>query len=268
MGPSSCTGQATAQAHLLDGHRRLENGNVRRDTLDTNGLVPCQEALHVAGDALVYWLVRFVIGPGLLATAALHQTWEAKVASILPGLLIVQGGNWVSERRRAHEERRRARAIKAREVESAHRRIVEVLIDAVTVFEAHRPKDHGRFRANVMLVEGDVLRMEYRTSGYTEVEEALEWHRGEGSAGRAWDRGQTVIAPTDDAPLPTIDEGSFDRIREYRSVVAERVHYRVGHIDDSALGVPSQLRVIASTLLIALINHEYQHSKWIGELHK
>jgi hypothetical protein len=72
-----------------------------------------------------------------------------------------------------------------------------------------------------------------------------------------------------DSATPERDRGdlpSFDRIREYRSVVAERVHYRVGQIDDGAVGAPSQLRVIASTLLIALINHEYQHSKWIGEL--
>lgn len=164
--------------------------------------------LHTVGDIVTYWLVRLVIGPGLLATAPLHRSWKWQIAFIVLGLVLVEAGNVVSDRRKAYEERRLARATKAREVEAAHRRIEEILIDAVTVFEAHRPKERGRFRANVMLIEGNVLRMEYRTSGYTEEEEALEWHREEGSAGRAWDRGQTLIAPTDDAPLPTVDEAS------------------------------------------------------------
>ena len=32
------------------------------------------------------------------------------------------------------------------------------------------------------------------------------------------------------------------------------------------MGAPAQLAFIASTLLTAVINHEYQHSKWIGEV--
>jgi hypothetical protein len=72
-----------------------------------------------------------------------------------------------------------------------------------------------------------------------------------------------------DSATPEMDRGvlpSIDRIREYRSTVAERIRYRIGQIDDGAVGAPNQLRVIASTLLIAIINHEYQHSTWISEI--
>jgi hypothetical protein len=72
-----------------------------------------------------------------------------------------------------------------------------------------------------------------------------------------------------DSATPEIQRGvlpSIDRIREYRSVVAERIRYRIGQIDEGATGAPHQLRVIAATLLVAIVNHEYQHSAWIAEL--
>ena len=65
----------------------------------------------------------------------------------------------------------------------------------------------------------------------------------------------------DRGDLPTLD-----RIVDYREAVAERVHFRVSAIDDGAVGAPAQLRVVARTLLVALVNHEYQHDKWIGEV--
>ena len=65
----------------------------------------------------------------------------------------------------------------------------------------------------------------------------------------------------DRGDLPTLD-----RIVDYRDAVAERVHFRVSAINDGAVGAPAQLRVVAGTLLVALVNHEYQHDKWIGEV--
>jgi hypothetical protein len=32
------------------------------------------------------------------------------------------------------------------------------------------------------------------------------------------------------------------------------------------VGAPTQLGVVAATLLVSLINHEYQHDCWIGEM--
>ena len=67
----------------------------------------------------------------------------------------------------------------------------------------------------------------------------------------------------DRGDLPTLD-----RIVDYRDGVAERVHMRVSAIADGAVGAPAQLRVVARTLLVALVNHEYQHDKWIGEVRR
>lgn len=156
----------------------------------------------ILGNVSLHWLVRYVIGPGLLATAPLYKDPAPQWTSIVSGLLIVEGANVAATRRRRREESHREKAGAERDLEAAHRHIAELLSDAVTVFEARRPADQGRFRANVMLVEGDVLRMAYKTPGYLEAEEALEWRRGEGCVGRAWESGQRVLAPTPDAPLP------------------------------------------------------------------
>ncbi|MEM9203613.1 MAG: DinB family protein [Actinomycetota bacterium] len=71
----------------------------------------------------------------------------------------------------------------------------------------------------------------------------------------------SATAERDRGDLPTLD-----RLRTYRTTVADRVRFRVGAIDEGNVGAPNQLRMIAGTLLIAAINHEYQHSKWIGEV--
>jgi hypothetical protein len=106
----------------------------------------------------------------------------------------------------------------------------------------------------------------------------IGWHLGhQGAVAHYMLRNLTAAKPSIDADIDALmdsatperhrgDLPSLDRIREYRSVVAERIHYRIGQIDQGAVEAPKQLRFIASTLLITLINHEYQHSKWIGEL--
>jgi hypothetical protein len=40
----------------------------------------------------------------------------------------------------------------------------------------------------------------------------------------------------------------------------------MGDISHGRVGAPSQLRIVARHLLVALINHEYQHDQWIGEV--
>ena len=62
------------------------------------------------------------------------------------------------------------------------------------------------------------------------------------------------------------DLPSLERIRDLRTAVAERIHFQIGEIDRGAVGAPNQLQVIASTLLVVIVNHEYQHSKWIAEV--
>ena len=106
----------------------------------------------------------------------------------------------------------------------------------------------------------------------------IGWHLGhQGAVAHFMLRNLTAAEPRIDPEVEALmdsatperergDLPGLDRIREYRGVVAERIHHRISQIDQGAVGAPQQLRVIAGTLLVALINHEYQHSKWIGEV--
>ncbi len=61
--------------------------------------------------------------------------------------------------------------------------------------------------------------------------------------------------------LPPLDE-----ILDYRDTVATRTRAIVERIATGRVGAPAQLGVVAATLLVSLINHEYQHDCWIGEM--
>lgn len=65
----------------------------------------------------------------------------------------------------------------------------------------------------------------------------------------------------DRLPLP-----DSRRIADFRATVAERVHARMNAIAAATVGAPAQLTIVAQALLTALINHEYQHDRWIGEV--
>jgi len=107
---------------------------------------------------------------------------------------------------------------------------------------------------------------------------AIGWHLGhQGAVSHFMLRNLTAAEPSIDTDIdalmdsatPERDRGqlpSLDRIHEYRSVVAERVRYRIRQIDAGEIGSPNHLPLIATTMLSAIINHEYQHSKWIGEV--
>jgi len=72
-----------------------------------------------------------------------------------------------------------------------------------------------------------------------------------------------------DSATPEPERGSLpgpDRLADYRRAVAERVRFRIGNVDAGEVGAPAQLRVIARTVLVAIINHEYQHDRWIAEV--
>jgi hypothetical protein len=56
------------------------------------------------------------------------------------------------------------------------------------------------------------------------------------------------------------------RIGGYRAGVKERVHLRLLDVDQGRVGAPDQLRVVGQHVLVALINHEYQHDQWISEV--
>ncbi|MEL6890166.1 MAG: DinB family protein [Actinomycetota bacterium] len=107
---------------------------------------------------------------------------------------------------------------------------------------------------------------------------AIGWHLGHQPAvAHFMVRNLTAAEPSIDAELDALmdsataepDRGALpelDRLWGYRDAVAERVRFNVERIDRGDVGAPAQLRVIAGGLLTAVINHEYQHSQWIGEV--
>ncbi len=74
-----------------------------------------------------------------------------------------------------------------------------------------------------------------------------------------------------DSATPEHDRGAvpgLDAVGEFRTTVAAKVRTRIGLIAAGEVDAATQMRAVASTLLVALINHEYQHDCWIGEVRK
>jgi DinB superfamily len=72
-----------------------------------------------------------------------------------------------------------------------------------------------------------------------------------------------------DSANPEADRGdlpTLDRIARFRAAVAARVHVRLGEVYHGRAGAPNQLRVVGQHILVAMINHEYQHDQWISEV--
>lgn len=111
-----------------------------------------------------------------------------------------------------------------------------------------------------------------------EQSSAIGWHLGHQPAvAHFMVRNLTAAEPSPDPELDQLMDSAtppqkrgtlpdLERLAAYREAVAGRVRVRIGDIADGRVGAPEQLTVIASTLLVAVINHEYQHSKWIGEV--
>lgn len=111
-----------------------------------------------------------------------------------------------------------------------------------------------------------------------EESSAIGWHLGHQAAvAHFMVRNLTAAEQSPDPDLDQImdsatnerDRGQLpdlSRLLDYRISVADRVRFRIGAISTGNVGAPRQLTFIAQTLLVAVINHEYQHSKWIGEV--
>ncbi len=107
---------------------------------------------------------------------------------------------------------------------------------------------------------------------------AIGWHLGHQPAVAHYlVRNLTAAEPSLDAELDALmdsataepDRGDLPdrgRLQDYRAGVAERLRFHIANIDAGKVGAPAQLRIVAVTLLVATINHEYQHDKWIGEV--
>lgn len=111
-----------------------------------------------------------------------------------------------------------------------------------------------------------------------EESSAIGWHLGhQAIVAHFMIRNLTAAEPSPDGELePLMDSATperqrgdlpeLSRIVEYRAKVAERVRFRTRNIAERNVGAPVQMQLIGATLLTAVINHEYQHSQWIGEV--
>lgn len=111
-----------------------------------------------------------------------------------------------------------------------------------------------------------------------EQSSAIGWHLGHQAAvAHFMVRNLTAAEPSIDVELDALmdsataepDRGALPdvgRLTDYRDAVADRVRFNVERIDRGDVGAPAQLRVVAGGLMTAVINHEYQHSQWIGEV--
>ena len=107
---------------------------------------------------------------------------------------------------------------------------------------------------------------------------AIGWHLGhQAHVAHFMIRNLTAAEPSPDPELDGLMDSAnpekfrgalptVDRLNAFRDAVAERVHARIGDIAAGRVGAPAQLTVVAHSLLVALINHEYQHDQWISEV--
>ncbi|GLW06519.1 hypothetical protein Misp01_16490 [Microtetraspora sp. NBRC 13810] len=112
----------------------------------------------------------------------------------------------------------------------------------------------------------------------SEESSAIGWHLGhQAHVAHFMVRNLTAAEPSPDPALDGLMDSAtpekargelpdLNRLAAFRSTVAERVHARLGAIREGRVGAPAQLGMVAQTLLVALINHEYQHDQWIGEV--
>jgi hypothetical protein len=119
--------------------------------------------------------------------------------------------------------------------------------------------------------------------------EDLTWRQNEHSSAIGWHLGHQAavahfmvrnLSAAERSPDPELegimdsatdeqDRGhlpDLERLAAYRSAVSERVRHRIGEIERGNVSAPAHQRFVAINLLVAVVNHEYQHDKWIGEV--
>lgn len=144
--------------------------------------------------------------------------------------------------------------------------------------------------------EVEALLREYdRARGYTDelwkdlTPDEVTWRPHENSSAIGWHLGHqahvahfmirnlTAAEPSPDPALDALMDSAtperfrgalptVQRLTQFRAAVAERVHARMTDIGAGRVSAPGQLAIVATHLLTALINHEYQHDQWIGEV--
>jgi hypothetical protein len=107
---------------------------------------------------------------------------------------------------------------------------------------------------------------------------AIGWHLGrQAHVAHFMIRNLTAAEPSPDPAMDALMDSAqpekfrgalptVKRLTAFRDTVAERVHARIGGIAAGKVGAPAQLAIVATHLLTALVNHEYQHDQWISEV--
>ncbi|HTR92307.1 MAG TPA: DinB family protein [Trebonia sp.] len=107
---------------------------------------------------------------------------------------------------------------------------------------------------------------------------AIGWHLGhQAHVAHFMIRNLTAAEPSPDPELDALMDSArpekfrgtlptVRRLTDFRAAVAERVHARIGAIAAGRVGAPGQLAIVATHLVAALVNHEYQHDQWISEV--
>jgi uncharacterized damage-inducible protein DinB len=111
-----------------------------------------------------------------------------------------------------------------------------------------------------------------------ETSSAIGWHLGhQAHVAHFMVRNLTAAEPSPDPELDDLMDSAqpekfrgalptVERLSLFRDTVAGRVHARLGDIAARRVSSPDQMTVVGTHLLTALINHEYQHDQWIGEV--
>jgi hypothetical protein len=106
----------------------------------------------------------------------------------------------------------------------------------------------------------------------------IGWHLGhQGAVNHFMIRNLTAAEPSVDPTLDALFDSATPEpcrgqlppvaeILDYRDTIAARTRAIIERIATGDVRAPAQLTIVATTLLVSLINHEYQHDCWIGEV--
>lgn len=107
---------------------------------------------------------------------------------------------------------------------------------------------------------------------------AIGWHLGhQGAVNHYMVRNLTAAEVTFDAAFDKVFDSatpepqrgelpSLDDIVGYRQAIADSTAAVITRIGNGDVGAPAQLERVAQRLMCAVIDHEYQHAKWIEEV--
>jgi DinB superfamily len=148
---------------------------------------------------------------------------------------------------------------------------------AMTIAVSDLLTEYDRARAYTDELWRDLSAEEVRWRPHRQAS-GIGWHLGHQAAvAHFMIRNLTAAEPSPDPPLDAVMDSAtpepardalpdLGRLADYRDAVADRLHVRIGAILAGQVGAPRQLTMIARTLLVTVINHEYQHDQWIAEV--